>query len=523
MAYTVFQSGSTLQVADTSGTLTTLTMPSGISLDTVNTPRFTVFGRYVVVVNTPSRPITVDGNLVVRPLTPLPPRSIPTVAGAAGGSLSGTYNGIRQTFRILDIDGNVIAESDYGQPSGSVTISGQYLKVSNLDLSPDSVTESRIYRPTTNGSVLFPWISLSGNTATSIQDDLADAGLSLLTAPTLGSAPDLTLIAEWRGRLWGVSRTEIDDLRWTESELMYSWPDSNDLPIPRIGSDSRGITALVARSESLGVGRRNILWQMVGTSNADFQAVKVSENCGILSQESVKVFNDVAYFLWFDGVYAWDNSGVHCISDGKVRNWFASDTYFNRGRYQYSFARIDPNRHKYQLFLCSAGSSTTDRWVEYDLDDKTWWGPHKTGAFTPTAALICPDANDVLVPTIGSSSGFLWQDRDTRTDGSSTAIDFDVDTAFSDANTPDIEKYFGELSMMGKAQTSGTMSVTPKVGYFNASAQTPTMSYDMTKGRQRLRRVGTGKAMSLNFRHQTAGENVELYGFECEYHELGRR
>ncbi len=392
-----------------------------------------------------------------------------------------------------------------------------------MDLSSDTISESKVYRPVTNGAVLFPWVSVTWNTQTSVQDDLSDAGLSLIAAPTLGSAPDLTLIAEWRARLWGVDRTAIDDLRWTESELMYSWPDSNSLPIPRIGSDTRGITGLISRSESLGVGRRNILWQMVGTSNADFQAVKVSENCGILSQESVKVFNDVAYFLWFDGVYTWDNSGVHCISDRAVRNWFASDSYFNRGRYQYSFARIDPNRLKYQLFLCTVGSSTTNCWVEYDIKEGTWWGPHITGAFTPTSALICPDANDVQVPTIGSSSGFLWQDRDTRTDGASTAIDFNVDTLMFDVNTPDIDKYFGELSIVGKAQTAGTMTITPSVGYFNASAQSPAMTYDMTKGRQRLRRLGAGKAFALNFRHQTAAQNVELYGVECEYHELGRR
>ena len=523
MAFTLIQSASTLQRVTTAGVISNLTMPTGVTLDTSGPPRFAIFGRYVVVVNTPSRPVTVDGNGTVRVLSPLAPRTIMTLSGTGSGTLSGTYAGVKQTFRILDAVGNLIAESDYGPPSGTATITTNFLKPVGIDISNDDVTESQLYRPTTGGSVLYPWVAVSGNTATVVQDDLADAALSLVAAPTLGAAPQLTLIAEFRGRLWGVAADQIDNIRWTEAEMMYSWPDSNDLPIPRIGADYRGITALVARKEVLGIGRKNLLWQMVGTSNSDFRAVKVSENCGIESQESVIVYNDVAYFLWRDGVYTWDSNGVKSISDGKVRSWFATDTYFNRGRFRYAFARLDPNRLKYQLFLCSAGSSTIDRWVEYDLEEGTWWGPHKTDLFTPSCAFNMPDANDVLVATMGSSSGFLYQDQETRTDGTATAIAFNVDTKYHDGGTPDIEKYWGEVSMLGQVQSAGTLTVTPAIGYPGAALTQATISYDMTKGRQRLRRLGSGKMVQLNFQHATVGQNVELSGYECEFHELGRR
>lgn len=522
MAYTLLQSGSSLQMMDTSGTLTTLTLPTGVSINSTLTPRFAVFGQYAVMVNSCSRPLLVDGQGIVRVLSPRPPGTIPILTGQAGGALTGTFT-VKQTFRITDTFGNIIAESDYGPPSAATAIAAQYLKAASLDLSTDAVTSTQLYRTTTNGTVFFPWIAVDGNTQTSVQDDLADAGLGLIAAPTLGAAPDLTLVVEWRGRLWGVDRKAIDYARYTETGVMYAWPASNSLPVPRLGADARGVTAFIPRRDALGIGRRNAIHQVTGTSNTDFRVVKLSENVGVESQESVVIYRDTAYWLWKDGVYQWDTNGISCISDGKVKNWFASDTYFNRNVYSASFAMIDPIRNKYQLFLAAVGGTTINRWVEYDITDKTWWGPHKTDAFTPTAAVVVTDANDTLVPMIGDSTGFLSQNQATRTDWTSTGIAFNVNSKFHDAGTPSVEKYWGELYAVGKVQPAGSLTITSKVGYLDATA-TVIQSYDMTTGRQRLGRLGQGKLAQLNFAHTTAGQNVELYGFEVDpVTEIGRR
>jgi hypothetical protein len=396
------------------------------------------------------------------------------------------------------------------------------LKASGLDISADDVTETVLYRTTTGGTTYFQWIVVDGNTQTSVQDDLSDAALSLIAAPTLGSAPDLMLVTEWRSRLWGVSKIAIDNLRYTEASSMYAWPVANDIPIPRVGSDARGVTALAPRRDALGIGRRNLLQQITGTSNTDFRVIKLSENVGIESQETVVVVNDTVYFLWKDGVYSWGPEGIECISDNKVRSWFNTDSYFNLDKFQIAFAHYDQNRNKYRLFLAAAGSSVVNSWVEYDLKNKSWWGPHDTGAFTPTAAVVVPDSNDTLTPMIGSSSGFLWQEQNTRTDNLSTGINFNVDTKFHDGESPDIEKYWGELSMVGKVQTAGTLTVTPKVGYLDAATGT-TIDYDMTQGRQRLPRLGTGKLVQLNLSNNIVNQDVELYGYEIPFHELGRR
>jgi hypothetical protein len=280
----------------------------------------------------------------------------------------------------------------------------------------------------------------------------------------------------------------------------------------------------MARKDSLGVGRLNAIQQMSANSdNSLYKPIKVTESCGVISQESVAVFLDTAYFLWRDGVYQWDNEGVKCISDGRVRSWFATGDYFNQSKFNVSFGYVDPNTKRYKLFLCSAGSSTIDRWVEYDLIEKKWWGPHKTGAFTPSCVLITPSADDVLTPMIGSASGYLYKERSTRTDSTATAIDFDVDTKRQDAKTPQVVKVWGDLRIASVPLTTGRIVVTASVGDLDAAAESRVHQYDMTSGAATIGRLGVGKHAKLNFRETTVGQDVQLTGYEQDFFEIGLR
>lgn len=521
--FTLFQGGSSLQTMDTSGVLTTLTLPTNVTVDSTKTPRMTVYGRFVVVVNSVSRPVIVDSDNVVRVLTPLAPRSIPTQAALAGGTLTGTFKR-KQTFKIWDQYNVLISESDYGPESATQAVTAQYLETDNLDISQDDVSGSGIYRTTTGGSVYFHELDAEGNGQTSVIDDLPDASLSLVSAPLLGNPPeDLELIAEFKERLWGKSTTNPDYLRYTEATKMYAWPDTNTLLIPRLGGDMRGITGIIPRREALIVGRQDRLFQITGDSNANYRVVKLKENLGIESPDSVVIFKDTAFWLSKQGVCMMtEGGGIQVISDGKVASWFNTDTYFNRGRFQYAVGRVDSSRNKYQLLLSAVGSTDQDRWIEYDITNGTWWGPHLTSDFTPTWITNLLDANGYDVPVHASSAGFFYKEQATRTDGTATGIAFDVVGKFHDMGTPDIHKLFLDLSLISKIQAAGTLSMYPYVGGLDAAAGAA-ISLDMTLGRERLDNLGLGRFVKLNFQHSVAGQDVELFGYELPFFEVGRR
>jgi hypothetical protein len=535
---TVIQAGTALQLLDGAGALTTLTLPAGVTLRTDVKPRWEVYQNRLVLVNTPSQPLTIDAFGIVRLLTPRPPRLTPVLSGVGVSTLTGNYR-VKETFVTLDTHGNTLSESDYSPISAQVAITNQFLQAATVDTSPDTITLRRLYRTTDNGAIYFQWVDLDGNVLTSIQDNLADAGLSVFSAPTLGTPPRLTTIAEFRGRLFGSGDLDIDNLRYTQAGLPYAWPIDNLFPIPGLGSDAFGITALAARRDALGVGRKNLLSQIVGTgaetgTNIDFDTVVVSREVGIESQETVRVFRDTAYFLWKDGVYTWDASGITCISDGNatsytrsaygnVRSWFVTDSYFNLDMFSAAFAEIQRDRAVYRLFLVSAGSAVVDSFVDYDIQARTWWGPHKTDLFTPTSAFTRTNAANRIIPVIGSAFS-VFQDQIVRTDGnpvsgttasSETAIAFDVVSKRHAMGAPDQDKYFGELSVEGTAQAGGVLTVQTRTGELNQT-RTQAQQYNMRKSRQRLGRLGKGKHAQLEFTNNNIGEPVQLLGYEID-------
>lgn len=518
--FTLLQVANALKLMAGPTSVASLTLPTNVVVTETLKPRFALIDQFAVVVNSPNRPIIVDATGTVRVLTPNPPATPVTLAGAAGGTLTGTFR-VKQTYRVRDTNGNIISESGFGPVSAATTINNQWLRMTAIPLSTDTVTSSMFYRTQNSGSVYFPWFEVEGNTQTSAQDDLADAAMSLFAANALGSAPDLTNVVEYQGRLWGFDRVAIDELRYSEAGLKYAWPLDNSILVPRPGSDLYGGTGLIPRQEALGIGRQNMFCQLTG-SGSDFSLLVIDENVGIMSQESVIVWRDVAFFLAHDGVYKWDNNGLTCISDGKVRTWFTTNTYFDRSKFNIAFAQLDTVRLKYRLFLASATSpGLVDRWVEYDLTDGTWWGIHQTDAFSPSCAFQRIDSANTIIPTIGSGNGYLWQDQETRTDNTS-AIAWRVTTKRHCGDNPRKEKVWNRPFISQAAQATGSLTVTPLVGELDATAGTAKTA-SLTLAAQKLSHLGRGKHAGLTFTQSVVGQNVQLLGYELPYVDIGER
>jgi hypothetical protein len=236
------------------------------------------------------------------------------------------------------------------------------------------------------------------------------------------------------------------------------------------------------------------------------------------------VIRDVVYWLDSDGVWMLGPDDTPTsVSDAAVRPWFTTSDYFNRAVFSTAFAQYDPRKHSYDLFLCSAGSTTIDRWVSLDLASGKWFGPHKTGTFTPSGVAVCSDTSGNPRLVVGASNGFIYAPlAGNYSDGTATAIDFDVKGKFHSGEEPDMTHTWLQPTIFTKVDSAGTLTVTPVVGNLNASAGTP-LPHDLTKERERLPRLGSGRLCQLQFRENNAGQGVELYGYEIPYNVVGRR
>lgn len=527
---TLVQSGEELFVVTEDGGSMELTLPSTITLTDARIPRFEVSGVHAVMANTPTQPIIVDDNGIVMPLSPTAPTAAPTVAVGAAGALTGTY-GVKYTFAIRNLDEVIIAESGFSA-SASVALTADKLAVSVIQVMSGLVTADiedryeivrRLYRTTAGGSVYFLWHTIEDNTTTTYSGDESDASLGAIAADSLGTAPYLSHIASFRERLFGVDdSSNREKLLYSESGLRWAWPDDNFFTAPQVKGDSQsGITALIPRREALGIAKSNMLIQLTGTSDDDFRLVTLSTTIGATNQESVAIYRDQVYFLGQDGVYRWGDGGIDCVSDGKVRSWFTTDDYFDRTRFDEAFAIIDVLDKSYKLYLVTAGGETVDTWVELDLETGTWWGPHRTDAYTLTSGLTLSSHSPLAGE--GTLDGYIVVDTETRSDDEDTAIEVEAITAPLVSSNPPVTTYWGELTTEIEPQAAGTLAVYPSVGELS-EAEEAVFSHDLTTASVRLGRLGYGRFVKLRFYHNTIAQIVQLLGFELSpVNAVGRR
>lgn len=522
-AYSVIVTATGVLIMGSSGTQTTLALPNGV-VGTGRRARAAILNKRLIIVNAFTAPIWLSPDLILRPLAMPTPNTKPTLAAGAAGSYTGARRA-KVSFLLKDATtGRIQGEGPLSEQSASVAFAAQKIVISTLATPAVGapVTGRRIYLTTAGGSVFFAAFDIDDITTTSVTTSVADAALSTIAAPDdLVAAPtNLDLIVTWKNRLW--ARSALDRVHGTTSGIADRWP--NSFAVEPQGADGFGVTGFLPRKADLGILRRDRLWKLVGDDEDTFELVKVIDGKGGVAPDACKVIRDVGYFLSDDGVFTWAVDGVESITDDTVRPWFTTDTYFNRGLFNSAFAEYDPTRHRYLLFLAAAGSTVINRWVEFDIATKTWFGPHKCDAVTNwNAAAIAPDGSDVLRLVLAANDGYCYAfTPSSSTDGASTAIAFDVIGKAHSGGNPDSFHVWLEPSIFSKTEAGGTLIVTPYLDTLDAAAGA-TLSHALTGERGRLDRIGVGRLCKLQFTLATAGRGVTIYGYQIPFVPTGRR
>lgn len=532
MAILIVQGGSSLYRVDMStGTATALSLPSGVTLSTTRKPKFATLNQWIVMVNSPTRNLVIDPEGTVRPLIPRPPTHPPSIAAGSGTGLTGDFR-TRASFVILNSDGELLMESPMSPASPTLTITDKDISYTDVPLSLDEISARRIYRTTAGGTGYFRLIDLEGNEKQSVLNAASDATLGLLpaAASTLvappGTLPGLRfkLIVEWKSRLFAVVDAPdlVDTVYACETNKVYAWP--NQLVAHPTGKDEKGITGFVPRKNQLGILKRIGLWQIaasssstgIAISNASIQQVSLGKG-GCVADESIVVWNDRAWWLGPDGVYEWGDGVPVNISDEKVKPWFTTDTYFNRSRFPNAFGKWNEVRGTYDLHLAAAGSSEENRWVSFNPFTRAWYGPHRSALVVGASAAHGFDGNGLPIVFLGGTDGIIYTGNSVNfRDGASSAIDFHAISRFHHTGNPRKIRNWGELEILSQIEGSGTLSIFPYVGWLNASVGA-TISHNLTTGRQRLRRLGTGELCKLEFQQNTVNVGCSIFGYEIPH------
>lgn len=542
MASYLVQAATALYRMTTGGVATAIALPTqptpitlfGTEAAPLRTVVFTAAANAPVgvCVNGGSHDFYIDTYGVARSLRLAPPTTAPIAAAGAGAGLNGVYM-VAMTFKIKDGNGATIIESALSPPSTpTASLVNKTIALTLIPVSGDSTVNARgFYRTTSGGSTFYPWFDIDNNTDLSDDRGVADASLSILstTAYRNGAPPDLKLITVWNDQLWGVPRLQPDHVRWTDPRIFYAWSADNDLVAPPTNSDTFGVTALIPRRDNLGIAKRKRIYMVTGSGNDSFQRPGVSETLGCVSQESVVVIQNIAYMLGDAGVNMWSDEGVVSISDDHVRGWFTTDTYFNRSRFPYAQGRYNPDTDSYELLLSAAGSNVNDRWVSYSRKTQRWYGPHKTNGFTPTCTGtgtslrgLISEMSSPSLTVFGATDGKIYKRDTTNLSDGSTAVPLSIALPPLSALEPDIEKVFLQPTIHTRAETSGTLTITPTVGSLEDEADAA-RSHDLRLGRELMPRLGRGRYCQLTLSHSATTERPRIFGIEIPYIFLGRR
>ena len=540
MASYLAQVGTNLWKVTIGGVATQITLPANIALTGSSNPcRFCVFTGgatpIIVVVNGGTHDFYIDWTGVARKVQISAPATAPALTAGTGAGLTGVYK-VAVSFKIKDANGMTIQESAIGPISlGSASLVNQSLALSSITVSSEPTVNARgIYRTLSGGTTLYPWFDLDDNTTLTDDRTGADSSLSLLPANSNQNSapPDLKLIAQWNDALWGVPRIKPDSVRWTEPRNFFSWSVTNELIAAPAGVDLNGITALIPRRNDLGVAKRKRFYHITGFSDNTYQRTGISETIGCVSAESVVVNRNIAYFMGERGIVQWDDEGIRYISDEQVRDWFQTDTFFNRTLFPSSQGRYNPDTDSIEWTVALVGSSTLDHWIAFQLPTRTWMGPHKTDAFTPSCFAngsefrgSISDTNQLPLCVMGGSNGVIYKRDTTRADDDGTAVAMSVDLPTLSGNEPDLNKVWGNITIHTRLEQQGLITLTPTVGDLSNPAGQPSV-HDLRKERELMPRPdsGVGRYLQLTLAHSSlSGEQPRIYGIEIPYTYLGRR
>lgn len=538
MASYLVQAGTAIYHVSQSGALVPITLPQGIALFGSGQPcRFVVFNAgqqpIIVVVNGGTHDFFIDWTGVARKLQIAPPMTAPLPSAGSGSGLTGVYK-VAASFKIKDANGATVIESTLSPVSvATSSLSNQSLRVDQIPVSIDVNVNSRgLYRTLSSGNNFYPWFDLDDNTTLSDDRAGADSALELIptTAQFNSAPPDLKLCVQWLERLWGVPRNTPDSLRWTEANQFNAWSQTNELIAAPKNSDVGGITALIPRRADLGVAKRKRLYIVTGSSNDTFARNGISDSIGCVSHESVVVNRNVAYFLGERGVVQWDDEGVRYISDQQVRDWFQSDTFFNRSLFSQAQGRYNQDTDSYELSVALVGSNVLDHWISYQLNTRNWFGPHKTDAFTPSAFAngselrgVLSDVNALPLCVMGGTDGNLYRRDNTLINDVNTAVAMSVQLPVLHGNEPDFKKYWAQPTIHSRRETQGVVTLTPTVGLLDETQTDPPLVHDLRLSRELLDRAGVGEFLQIVLAHSSTTERPRIYGIEFPYTYLRRR
>ena len=217
-------------------------------------------------------------------------------------------------------------------------------------------------------------------------------------------------------------------IRWSDQEDATNWAPSatNQAGSLRLSRGGEIITAHQSRQEVLVWTDSSVYSMQYLGGQAVWGVQLVGDNISIVSQNSVAYANGVSFWMGKDKFYMYDGRTQALLCD--LKRFIFDD--INELQYSQVFSGTVEEFHEVWWFYCSTGSSTVDRYVVYNYQDKVWY----YGSMARTAWLDSGTRNSPIAATYSSNIVNHELGVDDDETGTPAAIDayilsseFDID------------------------------------------------------------------------------------------------
>lgn len=340
LSQTLVKYGSTIYRGnDSTGALTTLTMPTGVTFDSATFLDYTVSNDTLLVIDRTNRIKKYRGS---------------TNANYSTGTLTATNASATITGSGTTWNTTTNAEvGEYIQLPDS-----KWYKITAI-ASDTSLTIERTYQGSTlagQSYVISPWGEVQGKLNSS-------SAVTALVRPT----PDF--IENHLNRIWTLEgntlRFSVLDTSVTE-EHFNDWDTANNagtIIIPS-GKGDTG-TGLYSLNNTLYVFQRRAIWRIYGNSPANFELRNVTNEIGMIDKRTLVEWGDLLVFLSDKGVYLFDGSNLKNVSENMVNNQI--NTWANKTS---PVATLWGNT--YLLAYTPASGAYNSEALYFDLQDQVW-------------------------------------------------------------------------------------------------------------------------------------------------------
>ena len=257
-----------------------------------------------------------------------------------------------------------------GTWSNSTWSSGGTSSVSLRLWSQSNFGEDLVFAP--RGGALYYWDATNGVSTRGVLVSSLSGASNVPTKQNRLVISDINRFVFCLGvNTLGTSVLDPMLIRWSDQEDVTNWTPSatNQAGSLRLSRGSEIVTAIQSR-QALNIWTDSALYslQYLG-GQVVWGAQLVADNISIASPNAVASANGISYWMGKDKFYMYDGR-VQPLPCDLLRHVFSD---FNSVELDQVFGGTNEEFHEIWWFYCSADSTTVDKYVIYNYQDKIWY------------------------------------------------------------------------------------------------------------------------------------------------------